>query len=214
MASTNYPGSLDAYPVPNNGDTISVADHWLGPAVIGIETELGTDPAGTFTDVKSRLDDVDNKIVQVQSTTKTDTFSTNSTTFTDITGLSVSITPKSTSNKILIVASLCGDLSLLNYGAYFQLVRDSTAIGIGDAAGSRQRTTSGFDSYGNGGLSWKVCTMNFLDSPSTTSSVTYKVQTRSALVAASVLINKNNDDTDNSVNGRGVSTITVMEIGS
>jgi len=56
MASTNYPGSLDAYPVPNNGDTISVTDHWLGPAVIGIETELGTDPAGTFTDVKSRLD--------------------------------------------------------------------------------------------------------------------------------------------------------------
>jgi hypothetical protein len=56
MATTNYPGSLDAYPVPNNGDTISVADHWLGPAVIGIETELGTDPAGTFTDVKSRLD--------------------------------------------------------------------------------------------------------------------------------------------------------------
>lgn len=56
MASTNYPGSLDAYAVPNNGDTISVADHWLGPAVIGIETELGTDPAGTFTDVKSRLD--------------------------------------------------------------------------------------------------------------------------------------------------------------
>ena len=63
MATTNYPGSLDAYPVPNNGDTISVADHWLGPAVIGIETELGTDPAGTFTDVKSRLDDVDNKVI-------------------------------------------------------------------------------------------------------------------------------------------------------
>lgn len=63
MASTNYPGSLDAYPVPNNGDTISVADHWLGPAVIGIETELGTDPAGSFTDVKSRLDDTDGKVI-------------------------------------------------------------------------------------------------------------------------------------------------------
>lgn len=59
MASTNYPGSLDAYPVPNNGDTISVADHWLGPAVIGIETELGTDPAGSHTNVKDRLDQVD-----------------------------------------------------------------------------------------------------------------------------------------------------------
>ena len=63
MATTNYPGSLDSYPVPNNGDTISVADHWLGPAVIGIETELGTDPAGTFTDVKSRLDDVDKNVI-------------------------------------------------------------------------------------------------------------------------------------------------------
>jgi hypothetical protein len=59
MASTNYPGSLDAYPVPNTGDTISVADHWLGPAVIGIETELGTDPAGSHTNVKDRLDQVD-----------------------------------------------------------------------------------------------------------------------------------------------------------
>jgi len=58
MATTNYPGSLDAYPVPNNGDTISVADHWLGPAVIGIETELGTDPAGYATDVKTRLSDI------------------------------------------------------------------------------------------------------------------------------------------------------------
>ena len=58
MASTNYPGSLDAYPVPNNGDTISVTDHWLGPAVIGIETELGTDPAGYATDVKTRLSDI------------------------------------------------------------------------------------------------------------------------------------------------------------
>ena len=190
MASTNYPGSLDAYAVPNNGDTISVADHWLGPAVIGIETELGTDPAGTFTDVKSRLDDVDNKIVQVQSTTKTDTFSTNSATFTDITGLSVSITPKSASNKILIIASLGGDLSLQAYGAYFRLVRDSTGIALGDAAGSRERTTSGFDSYNNGGASWKVCTMNFSDNPSTTSSVTYKVQARCILTSASVLDRK------------------------
>lgn len=59
MATTNYPGSLDAYPVPNNGDTISVADHWLGPATIAIETELGTDPAGSHTNVKDRLDQVD-----------------------------------------------------------------------------------------------------------------------------------------------------------
>jgi len=213
MATTNYPASIDNYAQPNNGDTISVTDHWLAPAIIAVENELGTDPAGSFTDVKSRLDDVDNKIVQVQSTTKTDTFSTNSSTFTDITGLSVSITPKSASSKILIVASLCGDLSLAAYGAHFRLVRDSTGIALGDAAGSRTRTTSGFDSYNTGSLGWKVCTMNFLDNPSTTSSVTYKVQARSANATASVLINRNGDDSDQAGIARGVSTITVMEIG-
>lgn len=63
MATTNYPGSLDAYPVPNSGDNITVANHWLGPATIAIETELGTDPAGSFTDVKSRLNDTDDKVI-------------------------------------------------------------------------------------------------------------------------------------------------------
>lgn len=58
MATTNYPGSLDAYSVPNSGDNITVASHWLGPAVIGIETELGTDPAGYATNVKTRLSDI------------------------------------------------------------------------------------------------------------------------------------------------------------
>jgi len=60
--TSSYPAALDSesnLTPPNNGDTLSVADHWLagnaGP-IVAIETELGTDPAGTFTDVKSRLD--------------------------------------------------------------------------------------------------------------------------------------------------------------
>ena len=44
------------------------------------------------------------KILQVQSTIKTDTFTTTSGSVTDITGLSVSITPASTSNKVLVIA--------------------------------------------------------------------------------------------------------------
>ena len=58
MATTNYPASIDNYAQPNNGDTISVADHWLAPAIIAVENELGTDPAGYATDVKTRLDDI------------------------------------------------------------------------------------------------------------------------------------------------------------
>lgn len=60
--TSSYPAALDSesnLTPPNNGDTLSVADHWLagnsGP-IVAIETELGTDPAGSFTDVKSRLD--------------------------------------------------------------------------------------------------------------------------------------------------------------
>ena len=58
MATTNYPTSIDNYPQPNNGDTISVSDHWLAPAIVAVENELGTDPAGYATDVKTRLNDI------------------------------------------------------------------------------------------------------------------------------------------------------------
>ena len=67
--TSSYPAALDSesnLTPPNNGDTLSVADHWLagnsGP-IVAIETELGTDPAGSFTDVKSRLDDVDKNVI-------------------------------------------------------------------------------------------------------------------------------------------------------
>jgi len=64
MASSSYPGSLDNYSsLPSSGTPISVASHYFGPAITKIETELGTDPAGTFTDVKSRLDDTDKKVI-------------------------------------------------------------------------------------------------------------------------------------------------------
>jgi len=99
MATTNYPGSIDAYPVPNNGDTISVADHWLGPAVIGIETELGTDPAGSFTDVKSRLNDTDGKVItEIDQFELTSNYSLSTiNTFLDLTAnLSRDITQKGT----------------------------------------------------------------------------------------------------------------------
>ena len=62
--TSSYPAALDSesnLTPPNNGDTLSVADHWLagnsGP-IVAIETELGTDPAGYATDVKTRLNTI------------------------------------------------------------------------------------------------------------------------------------------------------------
>jgi hypothetical protein len=62
--TSSYPAALDSesnLTPPNNGDTLSVADHWLagnaGP-IVAIETELGTDPAGYAADVKTRLNTI------------------------------------------------------------------------------------------------------------------------------------------------------------
>ena len=73
-------------------------------------------------------------IVQVVQAVKTDTASHDTNTWTDISGLSLSITPASTSNKILI--SFHGSGTTTNIG-FIRLLRDSTEIGSGDGAGSR-----------------------------------------------------------------------------
>jgi len=59
MATSNYPTSLDDYStLPSSGSPITVSSHYFGPAITNIEAELGTDPAGYATDVKTRLDDI------------------------------------------------------------------------------------------------------------------------------------------------------------
>ena len=112
-------------------------------------------------------------IIQVVQTVKSDTFThTGNTSVTDVTGLNVTITPSSSSSKVLL---LCFMNISNNNISRVQFVRGTTAIGIPSAAGSRPVGTA---SMNNGGDS-NVCdplTMIFLDSPATTSATTYKVQ--------------------------------------
>jgi hypothetical protein len=144
----------------------------------------------------------------VVSTTKTDTFTTASTnTYVDVTGLSVSITPSNTSNKVLIIVSI-NQAASAGEPTGFQIVRDSTAIGIGTASGSRF-VASAADAAVDGNRV-ALLSMNYLDSPSTTSSTTYKIQVRGYNYGVSV--NRTPNDTDSSISPRTVSSITVMEI--
>ena len=152
------------------------------------------------------------QVLQVVSTTKTDTFTTTSTTPVDITGLSVSITPKFTSSKIFVTGSVCWGLdSAIPYLTGFLLVRNSTAICIADAAGSRSRWTFGAQGiYSTDNTVFAP--INFLDSPATTSATTYKIQVQ-AESPRTVWINRGGEsDGDTSITGRFTSTITVMEI--
>jgi hypothetical protein len=148
-------------------------------------------------------------VLQVLSTTKTDTFSTTSTSFTDITGLSVLITPISATSKIFVIASLCGSVNGGTNTAQYRLMRDSTAIAVGDAAGSRTRSSSGLN-YQIDSNRLDSYTFQTLDSPTTTSAITYKVQMLTS--ASTAYIGRTFSDLDAGTWSRTACTITVMEI--
>ena len=147
------------------------------------------------------------KILQVQSTTKTSTFSTTGSSV-DITGLSVSITPSSTSHKVLVHTQIT--MSGTDNG-YARLLRGSTAIAIGDASGVRSRgfAHTGFVNFigDTGALPYN--TMH-LDSPNTTSSTTYKVQI--GVGAGTQFVGRGEADGNNNQNVRSICTITAMEV--
>jgi len=151
------------------------------------------------------------KILQVVSAIKTDTFSHNATSWADITGLSVSITPSATSSKIYVTSSIAmGQKGHTSY-QWVQLVRDSTAIFIGDAAGSRHRVSV---SAANGNSWSEMSSGNIvhIDEPNTTSATTYKLQLYCQNTDTQY-INRSFTDTDNTSHARGASSIIVMEIG-
>jgi|ETNmetMinimDraft_4_1059912.scaffolds.fasta_scaffold116873_2 hypothetical protein len=156
---------------------------------------------------------VGGKVLQVVSTTKTDTFtSTSGISWVDITGFSVAITPSATSSKILV----CWNVALAtaaNNNVYMRMLRGSTAISIGDTAGSRNRTTGGGVPHAAYGWAGTI-SGTYLDSPSTTSATTFKMQLAGqGGVTLCVNRNEQNSDINYSV-GRPASTITLIEIGA
>ena len=164
------------------------------PATTGTVITTGNIPTGS--------------VLQVVSTTKTDAYSNAAqNAWNDVTGLSVSITPSSASNKILVTGQL-------SYAAasnlYFRLVRVSTAIAVGDTAGSRISCTgaSGYN-FADGNVG-ENATFEYLDSPSATTSTTYKIQVYG--FNATQYVNRVVTDTDSGISPRNISTITVTEV--
>ena len=150
-------------------------------------------------------------IIQVVSTTKTDTFDTTSTSFVDITGLSVSITPKFSTSKILVTYHTNASMEDDGYRGGLRLMRDSTAIFVGDSAGSRPQLSNHLDEA-TGTQKQFSYSGQHMDAPATTSAVTYKVQAISLDSGRQININKSYGDGNDALNGRTASSITVMEV--
>jgi len=130
-------------------------------------------------------------------------------TWTD-TGVTVSITPTSATNTVLVRASInvC-QTDNFDYVS-FRLVRDSTAIGVGATAGSRTLATSGM--FVNiAAIAITTSPLETLDSPATTSATTYKVQAFIKL-GNTIYINRTLTDTNSDSFPRYVSSITVCEV--
>ena len=141
-------------------------------------------------------------IIQVVQAVKTDTASFQSTSFADITGLSASITPSSSSNKILVEATVYSSAG--NVVAIINFLRGST--NIGQPSGSVTHTGTFFEYNEHQGMVTNA--MTFLDSPSTTSSTTYKLQIRGSNASFPIYINRYTGTNDY----HGISTLTLKEI--
>jgi hypothetical protein len=155
-------------------------------------------------------------IRQVVSTLKTDTFTSTSASYVAVTGASVSITPQTNTNKVLVIcyfvlnnlATAVGDTS------FARITGGNAAAFVGDAAGSR---TQGAGTSGNNqtnfGTSFSpgVQTLVYLDAPGVTTAVTYQLEVLE-VGSGTAVIGRSGNDGNAAGFGRFPTTITAIEV--
>tara|TARA_B100001778_G_scaffold330149_1_gene332186 strand:+ start:570 stop:1214 length:645 start_codon:yes stop_codon:yes gene_type:complete len=205
--------------VHSGGNSVSVAVPTNAPSASEVEFKLpqsdGSANQALVSDGSGNLSFASvagGKILQVVSTTKTDTFSESVATTARssiVTGLTATITPSATSSKIFVQYSV----NAAQYLHYMVLTRNGSDLtaATGDASGSRSRITAGAI-HGNDAYLQSLSGM-FLDSPSSTSALTYGMKFgHGSGSTRTIRINYDNLDSDSNLRGRAISTITVMEI--
>ena len=198
-----------------SGSQLDIAGSPGGSGAINLAVDAGDITTGTLASARVP----NGSVLQVVSTTKTDTAtfsSTTTNTFVDLAGLSVTITPTSASSKILVFFTVNVTRSS-SATQHVRLMRDTTAIGVGDAAGSRLQDTVITRDSPSGDVPYSLWIGNlngsYLDSPSTTSATVYKLQgTLGVSYSGTFYINRSGDDANADYGGRPISSITVMEI--
>lgn len=148
------------------------------------------------------------KILQVVQATKTDTASVTGTTFGSV--FTASITPSASTSKVLVLVALSVGQAASNF-VNLRLTRSSSTLLQGDTAGSRTRVTTQANPGGAGVMA--AAGLNYLDSPASTSSLTYAIEIASHTTGA-VYLNRSGTDTDSAGFSRGASTIILLEVGA
>jgi hypothetical protein len=218
--ATSFPTSLDSLTNPSATDTLDSPPHDeqhadANDAIEALQAKVGVDSSAVTSSLDYKVAQLEaishGKILQVVSTTKTDTFSASITSGTSsaVTGLTVDITPSSTSNKILVQVMLSGAVGVADRAGVI-LTRGGSAISgaIADADGSRGRVTGGLTDRE---FDPNTSTFVYLDSPASTSALTYGVDLYSVYTVTHY-VNRGQNNDDQNYRFRAVSTITVMEV--
>jgi len=155
-------------------------------------------------------------VLQVVQTYRTSTFSESLTTGNySAAVMTAAITPASSSSKILVLCTVHISTGTGTNGAQARLARDGTAIGIGDAAGSRTRATgAGMGSSAVNRMQSNV-QVTFLDSPNSTSALSYTAHIKPGFSGTQdVFLNREGagDSGDAANVGRSASSLTLMEV--
>jgi len=185
----------DQTPLTTKGDvfTFSTVDARLGVGANG--TVLTADSAET-TGLKWAAPAGGGKVLQVVSATYAVSTSNSTSTYAD-TGLTASITPANSANKILVLVTQGGVLKTpANAGSGVDLILKRSTTTIYEPIADWGYTNSLL-------YQWGSITMTYLDSPSTTSSTTYKTQFRNKANVAAAYVQEN-----------GTSSIVLLEIGA
>lgn len=156
-----------------------------------------------------------NALINVTSTTKTDTFSASlsaNTFSSDVTGLTTTITPTTATSKVLVIVTVSATAeSGVTVGAW-RLMRGSTAIGVGTTVSNRVAVSAYVGNYDHAGGA-QTFTFATLDAPATISATTYAVQIRNLSgLTRTHYVNRGYTDTDNNGFTRPASSITAIEV--
>jgi len=224
LASTDYTATTGTTVVLNNactvGDSVVTESFYVSSVLNAIPATAGSVSDTYIVDVSASKLTGSRTIpkgtmpagamLQVVQATSDTQQSTTSTTYVDVTGLSVSITPTSATSKILVRYRIDGASSAGAVLVAFQILRDSTAVGNGAQGASRTKCHSAVRGiFSDANPHWTTAG-EYLDSPATTSAITYKIQYK--VDSGTGYINRDPTNTDAAAYPSTLSSITVTEI--
>jgi|APSaa5957512493_1039668.scaffolds.fasta_scaffold114278_1 hypothetical protein len=198
------PATGTAFTIGDSGDTFTVPSG----ATLNVASGGTISNSGTASGLGG------GKVLQCLTVQKVDAFSTSSTSYVDVTDITLDITPSATTSRIMVMLMSRLSPSANGYPIWAQMLRDSTVIGSGSGSTGEDCFASGYP-WSDGERQGHSSDFNWLDSPTIPSSpiaITYKMQVRMYGVGAGYV--GRSSYSASIYSGEYSTSLTLMEIGA